>query len=70
MTQLLTNHNTQKGGGAKYRYKLHTTNSYWFVCHCENFPLHHHFQNGSGAHTASYPRGINGSFPGSKAAEA
>jgi hypothetical protein len=32
-----------------------------------NFSLHHRFQNGSGAHPASYPMGTGGSFPGGKA---
>jgi hypothetical protein len=32
-----------------------------------NFSLHHRVQNGSGAHLASYPMGIRGSFLGSKA---
>jgi hypothetical protein len=32
-----------------------------------NFFLHHRFQNGSGAHPASYPMGTRGSFPGGKA---
>jgi hypothetical protein len=32
-----------------------------------NFSLHHRVQNGSGAHPASYPTGIRGSFPGGKA---
>jgi hypothetical protein len=31
---------------------------------------HHHVQNDSGAHPASYPMGTKGSFPGSKAAGA
>jgi hypothetical protein len=35
-----------------------------------NFSLHHRVQNGSGAHPASYPIGIRGSFPGGKAAGA
>jgi hypothetical protein len=35
-----------------------------------NFSLHHRVQNGSGAHAASYPMGIRGTFPGSKAARA
>jgi hypothetical protein len=35
-----------------------------------NFSLHHRVQNGSGAHPASYPMGIRGSFPGGKAAGA
>jgi len=39
-----------------------------FLVGAENFSLHHHVQNGSGAHPASYPMGIRGSFPGSKAA--
>jgi hypothetical protein len=29
---------------------------------------HHHVQNGSGAHPASYPMGTRGSFPGGKVA--
>jgi hypothetical protein len=32
-----------------------------------NFSLHHHVQNGSGAHPGSYPVGTRGSFPGDKA---
>jgi hypothetical protein len=35
-----------------------------------NFSLHHHIQNGAGAHPASYPMGTKGSFPGGKAAGA
>jgi hypothetical protein len=35
-----------------------------------NFSLHHRVQNGSGAHTASYPVGTRGCFPGGKAAGA
>jgi hypothetical protein len=35
-----------------------------------NFSLHHHVQNGSVAHSASYPMGTRGSFPGGKAAGA
>jgi hypothetical protein len=35
-----------------------------------NFSLHHGVQDGSGIHPASYPMGIRGSFPGSKAAGA
>jgi hypothetical protein len=35
-----------------------------------NFSLHHRVQNGSGAHSASYPMSIRGSFPGGKAAGA
>jgi hypothetical protein len=31
-----------------------------------NFSLHHRVQNSSGAHTASYPMGTRGSFPGVK----
>jgi hypothetical protein len=33
-----------------------------------NFSLHHRVQNGSGAHPASYPVGMRGSFPRGKAA--
>jgi hypothetical protein len=35
-----------------------------------NFSFHQCVQNGSGAHSASYPMGTRGSFPGSKAAGA
>jgi hypothetical protein len=35
-----------------------------------NFCLYHRVQNGSGAHSASYPMGTRGSFPGGKAAVA
>jgi hypothetical protein len=35
-----------------------------------NFSLHHRVQNGSRAHSASYPMGNRGSFPGGKAARA
>jgi hypothetical protein len=35
-----------------------------------NFSLHHRVQNGSGAHSASYPMGARGFFPGGKAAGA
>jgi hypothetical protein len=35
-----------------------------------NFSLHHHVQNGSGVHPASYPMGSRGFFPGGKAAGA
>jgi hypothetical protein len=35
-----------------------------------NFSLPHHVQNGSGAHSASYPMGTRGSFPGGKEARA
>jgi hypothetical protein len=41
-----------------------------FSAGTENFSLHHRVQNGSGAHTASYPMGTGGSFPGGKAAGA
>jgi hypothetical protein len=32
-----------------------------------NFSLHHRVQTDSGAHTASYPMGTRGCFPGAKA---
>jgi hypothetical protein len=35
-----------------------------------NFSLHHRVQNGSGAHSASYPMGARGSFPGGNVAGA
>jgi hypothetical protein len=35
-----------------------------------NFSLHHRFQNGSGAHPASYPMDTRVSFSGGKAAGA
>jgi hypothetical protein len=34
-----------------------------FLAGAGNFSLHHHFQNGSGAHPASYPMGYQGLFP-------
>jgi len=39
-----------------------------FPARAGNFSLHHHVQNGSRAHPASYPMGTRGSFPGGKAA--
>jgi hypothetical protein len=39
-----------------------------FPAGARNFSLHHHVQNGSGVHPASYPMGTRGSFPGDKAA--
>jgi hypothetical protein len=39
-----------------------------FPAGARNFSLHHCVQNGSGAHPASYPVAIRGSFPGGKAA--
>jgi hypothetical protein len=36
----------------------------------ENFSLHHHVQNGSGAQPASYPMGTRGSYLGGKVARA
>jgi hypothetical protein len=41
-----------------------------FPAGAENFSLHYRVQNGSGAHTASYPIGSRSSFPGGKAAGA
>jgi hypothetical protein len=38
----------------------------WFPVGAGNFSLYHHFQNGSGAHPASYPVGTRGSFLGVK----
>jgi hypothetical protein len=35
-----------------------------FPAEAGNFSLHHHVQNGSGAHPASYPMGTRGCFPG------
>jgi hypothetical protein len=35
-----------------------------------DFPSHHRVQTGSGDHTASYPMGTRGSFPGGKTAGA
>jgi hypothetical protein len=40
------------------------------LCGVENFSLRHSVQTVSGAHTASYPVRIGGSFQGSKAAGA
>jgi hypothetical protein len=41
-----------------------------FPVGAENFSLHHHVQNHSGTHPASYPMGTRGSYPGGKAAGA
>jgi hypothetical protein len=41
-----------------------------FPARAGNFSLHHHIQNGSGAHPAPYTVGTRGSFPGGKAASA
>jgi hypothetical protein len=41
-----------------------------FPARAGNFSLHHRVQNGSGAHSASYPMGTISSFPGGKAAGA
>jgi hypothetical protein len=38
-----------------------------FLAEAGNFSLHHHVQNSSGAHPASYPMGTRGSFAGGKA---
>jgi hypothetical protein len=42
----------------------------WFLEGAGNFSLHHHVQNGSGAHPDSYPVGTRGSFLGGKVARA
>jgi hypothetical protein len=41
-----------------------------FPAEAGNFSLHHRVQNGSGTHSASYPTGTRGYFPGGKAARA
>jgi hypothetical protein len=41
-----------------------------FLAGAGNFSLHHRFQNGSGAHPASYPMSTRDYFPGDKAAGA
>jgi len=41
-----------------------------FLVGAGNISLHHHVQNGSRAHPASYPMGTRGSFPGGKVAGA
>jgi hypothetical protein len=41
-----------------------------FLAGAENFSLHHHVQNSSGAHPASYPMGTRSSIPRGKAAGA
>jgi hypothetical protein len=40
-----------------------------FLAGAGNFSLHHHVQNSSGAHPASYLMGIRDSFAGGKVAE-
>jgi hypothetical protein len=42
----------------------------WIPAGAGNIPLHHRVQTSSGAHTASYPMGTRGSFPGGKTARA
>jgi hypothetical protein len=39
----------------------------WFLAGAGKFSLHHHIQNGSGAHPGSYPMGTSCSFPECKA---
>jgi hypothetical protein len=39
-----------------------------FPTEAGNFSLHHRVQTGSGAHPASYPMGIRGSFSGGNVA--
>jgi hypothetical protein len=57
--------------GIALRYGLHDRGfRVWFLVGAGNFSLHHHVQNGSGAHPASYRMGTRGSFPGVKAAGA
>jgi hypothetical protein len=41
-----------------------------FQAGVRNFSLYHRVQNGSESHSASYPMGTRGSFPGGKAAVA
>jgi hypothetical protein len=41
-----------------------------FLVEAGNFSPHHRIHNGSGAHPASSPMGIRGSFPGGKLARA
>jgi hypothetical protein len=65
--------------GFKYRSKIVKVKVYglddWgsrvrFPAGAGNFSLHHSVQNGSGAHSVSYPMGTRGSFLGGKAAGA
>jgi hypothetical protein len=42
----------------------------WFPAGVGNFSLHHRVQNGSEAHTSSYPMNIRFSLPGGKGAGA
>jgi hypothetical protein len=42
----------------------------WIPAEVGNFSHQHHFQTGSGAHSASYPMGTGGYFPGGEAAAA
>jgi hypothetical protein len=51
--------------GIALGYGLHDRGSrIRFPAGAGNFSLHHRVQNDSGAHPASYPMGIRGSFPG------
>jgi hypothetical protein len=48
-------------------YRLDNQDSrFRFLAGAGNFSLHHHVQNGSGVHPASYPIGTRGFFPGVK----
>jgi hypothetical protein len=41
-----------------------------FAVGARDFSFLHSLQTGSGAHSASYPMGVGGSFPGAEAANA
>jgi hypothetical protein len=44
--------------------------AYLWLSSVKNFSPHHRVQTDSGPHSASYPMGTGGSFPGGKAAGA
>jgi hypothetical protein len=65
------NHGRDSSVGIELGYGLDDQGySFRFPAGAGNFSLHHHVQNGSGAHPASYPMDTRSSFPGGKAAGA
>jgi hypothetical protein len=71
MTDLEFNKSRDSSVGIELGYGLDDWGSrVRFPVEAGNFSLHLRFQNGAGAHPASYPMGTRGSFPGDKPAGA
>jgi hypothetical protein len=71
MSSLYTRESRDSSDGIALGYGLDDRGSrVRFPAGAGNFSLNHRVQNGSGAHSASYPMGTRGSFPGGKAAGA